>query len=54
MGATVTSSPAAWSPDALNDIVVDEATMLSDLHGSAAYRANLVKVMARRAVAAIA
>ena len=24
--------------------------MLSDLHGSAAYRANLVKVMAKRAV----
>ena len=28
--------------------------MLSDIHGSAAYRANLVKVMAKRAVAAAA
>jgi carbon-monoxide dehydrogenase medium subunit len=26
--------------------------MLSDIHGSAAYRANLVKVMAKRAVTA--
>lgn len=45
---------ASWSPDALNDIVIDPEGMLSDLHGSAAYRANLVKVMAKRAVASIA
>jgi len=45
---------SSWSPDALNDIVIDPADMLSDLHGSAAYRANLVKVMAKRAVQAIA
>jgi aerobic carbon-monoxide dehydrogenase medium subunit len=44
---------ASWSPDALNDIVVKPDNMLSDLHGSAVYRANLVKVMAKRAVAAI-
>lgn len=43
----------SWSPDALNDIAIDPETMLSDLHGSAVYRANLVKVMAKRAVAAI-
>ena len=49
-----TALAASWSPDALSDIVIDEAAMLSDLHGSAAYRANLVKVMAKRAVAAIA
>ena len=41
-----------WSPDAVADIDVDEGMMLSDIHGSAAYRANLVKVMAKRAVAA--
>ena len=35
-------------------IEVDPAGMLSDIHGSAAYRANLVKVMAKRAVAQIA
>ncbi len=44
----------SFSPDALNGIEVDPADMLSDLHGSAVYRANLVKVMAKRAVAQIA
>jgi carbon-monoxide dehydrogenase medium subunit len=43
----------SWNPDALNGIEIDPATLLSDLHGSAVYRANLVKVMAKRAVAAI-
>jgi carbon-monoxide dehydrogenase medium subunit len=43
---------ANWSGDALAGIVIDAADMLSDIHGSAAYRANLVKVMAKRAVAA--
>ncbi|MEM9732410.1 MAG: xanthine dehydrogenase family protein subunit M [Pseudomonadota bacterium] len=37
--------------DALDSCSVDEGAMLSDIHGSAAYRANLVKVMAKRAVA---
>lgn len=41
-----------WSPDALADVAVDEEMMLSDIHGNAAYRANLVKVMAKRSVAA--
>jgi carbon-monoxide dehydrogenase medium subunit len=45
---------SSFSPDAIADIVVDPADMLSDLHGSAEYRANLVKVMAKRAVQAIA
>ena len=49
-----TALAASWSPDALDGIAIDESTILSDLHGSAAYRANLVKVMAKRAVAAIA
>lgn len=42
---------ANWSADALDGISVDESGMLSDIHGNAAYRANLVKVMAKRAVA---
>ncbi|WEK51351.1 MAG: xanthine dehydrogenase family protein subunit M [Candidatus Kaistia colombiensis] len=42
---------ARFDPAALDDIAVDAEGMLSDLHGSAAYRANLVKVMAKRAVA---
>lgn len=43
---------ASWSPSAIDAINIDPAGMLSDIHGSAAYRANLVKVMAKRAVAA--
>jgi carbon-monoxide dehydrogenase medium subunit len=42
-----------WSPAALDAIEVDPADMLSDIHASAPYRANLVKVMAKRALAAI-
>ncbi|HEV7305914.1 xanthine dehydrogenase family protein subunit M [Ensifer sp.] len=43
---------ANWSPDALGTISVDASELLSDIHADAAYRANLVKVMAKRAVAA--
>jgi carbon-monoxide dehydrogenase medium subunit len=39
---------------ALEGCNVNEGEMLSDIHGSSAYRANLVKVMAKRAVAAAA
>jgi len=41
-----------FSADALDGISVDAGEMLSDLHGDGAYRANLVSVMAKRAVAA--
>jgi carbon-monoxide dehydrogenase medium subunit len=43
----------SWSPAAVDGVAVDEAAMLADIHAGAAYRANLVKVMVRRAVAAI-
>jgi carbon-monoxide dehydrogenase medium subunit len=43
-----------FAPDAIDGITVDPSSLLSDMHGSAAYRANLVKVMAERAVASIA
>ena len=43
---------ASWSPAAVDAVTIDAGGMLSDIHGSAAYRANLVKVMAKRAVAA--
>ncbi|MEP0518956.1 MAG: xanthine dehydrogenase family protein subunit M [Hyphomicrobiales bacterium] len=39
-----------WSSAAIENIKIDEDAMLSDIHGSAAYRANLVKVMAKRAM----
>jgi carbon-monoxide dehydrogenase medium subunit len=45
---------ADFSPDALKGIQVNPDGMLSDLHGDAEYRAHLVGVMARRAVAAAA
>lgn len=43
---------ANWSPAALDNITVSANGLLSDIHGSADYRANLVKVMAQRAVQA--
>jgi aerobic carbon-monoxide dehydrogenase medium subunit len=43
---------AAWSPDALAAISVDQGMMMADIHGNSEYRANLVKVMAKRAVVA--
>jgi carbon-monoxide dehydrogenase medium subunit len=42
---------ANWSADAVAGIKVDPAGMNSDIHGSAEYRAHLVTVMAKRAVA---
>jgi carbon-monoxide dehydrogenase medium subunit len=39
-------------PSAVDAVTIDPSGMLSDIHGSAAYRANLVKVMAKRALKA--
>ena len=41
-----------WSPDALDGVTLPIEGMNSDIHGSAEYRAHLVIVMAKRAVAA--
>jgi aerobic carbon-monoxide dehydrogenase medium subunit len=41
-----------WSAAALKGIAGDAGQMIADIHGDAAYRAHLVGVMARRAVAA--
>ncbi|HVY94476.1 MAG TPA: xanthine dehydrogenase family protein subunit M [Bryobacteraceae bacterium] len=41
-----------FSPKAIEGIRVDPSDMNSDIHGSAEYRAHLVSVMAKRAVAA--
>jgi aerobic carbon-monoxide dehydrogenase medium subunit len=43
---------ANWSAGALDTIEIPAAGLLADIHGSADYRANLIKVMAQRAVAA--
>jgi carbon-monoxide dehydrogenase medium subunit len=42
---------ANWSPGALDNVTISDAGLLTDIHGSSAYRANLIKVMAQRAVA---
>ena len=42
---------ANWSAGALDSIKISADGLLTDIHGSAAYRANLIKVMAQRAVA---
>ena len=42
---------ANWSADAIKDIVTPADGLNSDIHASAEYRAHLIGVMARRAVA---
>jgi carbon-monoxide dehydrogenase medium subunit len=41
-----------WSAAALENITVSEEGLMADIHGTSDYRANLIKVMAQRAVAA--
>src|ERR1700736_5053219 len=41
---------ANWSAAALDNVKISADGLLADIHGSAAYRANLIKVMAQRAV----
>ena len=43
---------ANWSASAIDNVAISANGLLADIHGSAAYRANLIKVMAQRAVTA--
>jgi len=43
---------ANWSAGALDSVKISADGLLADIHGSASYRANLIKVMAQRAVTA--
>jgi len=49
--AMETALAATWSPDAVAGVKMDAGMMNGDIHGSAEYRAHLVTVMAKRAVA---
>jgi carbon-monoxide dehydrogenase medium subunit len=42
---------ANWAPGALDSVSISADGLMSDIHGSSDYRANLIKVMAQRAVA---
>jgi len=52
VGAIEQALKANWSAAALDSVTIASSGLMSDIHGSAAYRANLIKVMAQRAVAA--
>lgn len=39
------------NPDAIAGLTIDASSLMADIHGSAVYRANLIKVMAQRAAA---
>ena len=42
----------SFSADAIADITISDADLMSDIHASAEYRAHLISVMAKRAVEA--
>jgi len=44
---------ANLSADAIDAVSINHSDLLSDIHADAAYRANLIKVMAKRAVASL-
>ena len=52
VGAIEAALKANWSPGALANVTISASGLLNDIHGSADYRANLIKVMAERAVTA--
>ena len=43
---------ANWSAAEIDSVKVSASGLMSDIHGTSDYRANLVKVMAQRAVTA--
>ena len=52
VGVIESALKSTWSADALDNVKVSSDGLLSDIHGTADYRANLIKVMAQRAVTA--
>ena len=43
---------ANWSAGAIDSVTISPKGLMADIHGTSEYRANLVKVMAQRAVTA--
>jgi carbon-monoxide dehydrogenase medium subunit len=54
VAAIETALKANWSAAALDGVTVSADGLMSDIHGTSDYRANLIKVMAGRAVTAAA
>jgi carbon-monoxide dehydrogenase medium subunit len=52
VGAIEAALKGNWSAGALDNVKVSADGLLSDIHGSSDYRANLIRVMAQRAVQA--
>ena len=52
VGSIEAALKANWSAGALNSVTISDSGLLTDIYGSSAYRANLIKVMAQRAVTA--
>jgi carbon-monoxide dehydrogenase medium subunit len=52
VGAIEAALKANWAPSALDSVTVSADGLMSDIHAAADYRANLIKVMAQRAVLA--
>ena len=52
VGAIEAALKANWSASALDGVKISADGLMSDIHGSSDYRANLIKVMAQRAVTA--
>ena len=52
VGAIETALKANWAAAALDGVTVSADNLMSDIHAAADYRANLIKVMAQRAVTA--
>ena len=52
--ALETALMAHWSPEAARRVRIDASLLMSDLHGSAEYRAALIPELCARAVAAAA
>jgi carbon-monoxide dehydrogenase medium subunit len=52
VGAIEAALKASWSPSAIDGVNISASNLLADIHGTAEYRANLIKVMAQRAVTA--